>query len=71
MQYRQLCRTVKQAPHVMQRNIDIGKLRIHITSVFEGVQTLDEKLFLIADRKMKNYLAKTESGIQPMIKTRK
>ena len=53
----------KETLHVIQRSIDTGKLRICITSIFDGTQTLNDKLFLIADRKIKNYLAKTDCEI--------
>jgi hypothetical protein len=36
-----------------KRTVESGKFRIKITSVFVGKKTLVEKLFIIADRKLK------------------
>jgi len=36
------------------RTIDTNKKRINITSIFAGEQSIVDKLFMIADRRLKN-----------------
>ena len=37
-----------------KRIVNTGKIQVNVTSVFKGEKTLVERLFALADRKLKN-----------------